>query len=793
MRILPAIFVCVLSVLNASAQISLNGKITDEDGQPIAFATITLSGGNIKSVAVLADSLGVFRFQHIIAGQYQAQFSHINYIQQQFLLSAFHDTIVKVIMRPKASQLKEVKVTGNKPLFERKIDRFVFNVENSLAAERGDALDVLSVTPAVSVQNESVGIAGKGGVSFMINGKMVQFSGTDLVSYLRAIPSDAIEKIEVITSPPAQYSAEGNSGIINIVLKKNRSDFWSSTLRSSYSQSTYPTGTAGVNFDYKKQQLSLSAGANYTNGSNAAIERPLVEYTDQTWYGYSSRRDYSENYNARLLADYDISSRWNIGTQVFYSRSMPHSVDNSITNITSAGSTRIDSMLFGSGRSTRDGYNLSVNANTTYKLDSNGARLMLDFDYYSSERDNDRIFTSNSYDSAYHFFRGSNWYSSNLGQNTFDNYSINLDIAHRIGSLNVNYGARYLASRSVNNLNSYASLADTNILFRNNDQFVFDESTGAVFASADKSLTEKIEARIGLRAELTHTKGVSNTLQETYRNDYFNLFPTFYISYRHDDNNTFSFNYGRRIERPSYQSLNPFARYINRNYYSVGNPFLLPSFVNNLEFNYDHKDFLGVSSYLSFSSNVAAQIAIPDAITKLVVDTMQNSYDAFNAGVNIFYIFKKIKWLESINQLTVFYQNIDQKVAFLPQKENGVAFSFNMDNTIKISRNLSAQAGIWYAAPQFMGIYKQSDRYNLTGGLRWKLWKSKASLSLTVNDMLKRSQARLSSTVGGVIQHYNNYYDSRYFRVAFQYKFGNQKINTKQRDFRNEDEKQRSR
>jgi hypothetical protein len=152
-------------------------------------------------------------------------------------------------------QIQEVEIQAKKKLVERKIDRLVFNVENSISAIGGDALDALKITPGLRVHNDKISMIGKSGMSVMVDDKLIQLSGEDLINYLKTISSDNIKSIEVITTPPAKYDAEGNSGIVNIKLKKTKPNQWSASFKSSYIQSTYPKGSVGGNFNYKKNKF----------------------------------------------------------------------------------------------------------------------------------------------------------------------------------------------------------------------------------------------------------------------------------------------------------------------------------------------------------------------------------------------------------------------------------------------------------------------------------------------------------------------------------------------------------
>ena len=189
-----------------------------------------------------------------------------------------NDSINKIV----ETQIQEVEILAKKKLIERKVDRLVFNVENSISATGGDALDALKVTPGLKVQNDQISMIGKGNMLVLINDRPTQLSGDDLISYLKTLKSDEIKKIEVITNPPSKYTAEGNSGVLNIITKNAKKNTWNSTIRSVYQQATYATGSIGGNFNLQKNKLTFSSSINYLNGSNAPVETNNIFYHPDT-------------------------------------------------------------------------------------------------------------------------------------------------------------------------------------------------------------------------------------------------------------------------------------------------------------------------------------------------------------------------------------------------------------------------------------------------------------------------------------------------------------------------------
>lgn len=771
---------------------SIQGRIVTPENSPLEYVTVKLFRDSALLQYTLSDQNGVFAFRDLPANTtYRLQCSFTGFESVDTTLGAGSAGELVITMRHSVTELKQVEINSRKPLIERKVDRLVFNVNNSMASLSGDALDVLKVTPMVMAENGALGIIGKGSVSVMVNDKMLRISGEDLAAYLRSIPSGNIESIEVITMPPSKYSAEGNSGILNIKLKKVVNDYWSASIRSVYTQATYATGNLGLGFNYQKRKLSLSTNASMTEGSSASIERPRILYATQNWESKSNRRNYTKLYNARLQADYTMSDKLTIGAQAFYNNSRPHANDQTSTRIEGKTSGHIDSSLIGSGHQHAETENLALNLNSTYSLGKDGQRIVVDLDYYRSHNNNFRDFNSGTYGPDELPMSGREWFSRNIGDNQFRNTSLNIDVEHKIQQFEVNYGVSYSSSHNRNELSAAAVAAKTDTLFDYKDSFEFTENTGAVFVSVSRALGEKFELKGGLRMENTHTKGISNTLESTYKNDYLKLFPTFYSSYRLNDQHIFSIGYGRRIDRPAYLSLNPFERYITQYYYAVGNPYLLPSFSHNLELNYSNNNNLNLSLYTNFGKDQIAQTAIPYENSKIVVDTMQNFYNTSTVGLTAVYTFRKVSWLESNFIVTGYHRNIRQRdTAIVPNYEVYVAY-FSMDNTFKISKKISSQLSFFYYSPQITGIFRRTPRYNVNVAVRYKI-SNKWDAAILASDILKTTQAKLHAVVNGVQQHYDNYYDTRNLRVTLSYRFGSTKVSPRQRNFMNEKEKQRA-
>lgn len=211
--------------------------------------------------------------------------------------------------------LATVVVIARKRLVEYKTDRLVFNVENSIVSQGGSALDAMSVTPGLIVQSNNISLLGKGSSRIMVNDRLIELSGEDLINYLNSIPGNDIKSIEVITNPPAKYEAAGNGGLINMILKKGRENSWRNSISLNYDQSTYNFYTIRNNFLYNKDKFRLTASASGVIGNIKNDSWGTTFYTNGTWKSIGPEKQKKDDLSGRITMDYDLTNNISIGVQ----------------------------------------------------------------------------------------------------------------------------------------------------------------------------------------------------------------------------------------------------------------------------------------------------------------------------------------------------------------------------------------------------------------------------------------------------------------------------------------------
>ena len=780
------------------SQIEIKGTVKDSSNVAIEFANVFLTNQNNEIVTgIVTDKEGSFNLS-IKEGTYTLTVSLLGYKDWKISIAINNNiNLENIILINNLYQLDEVVVKGKKVFVKRKVDRLVFDVSSSPQAIGGDLTDALKVTPGVIFTNDNLSVFGKDGVKIMINGRVTSIPSGGLTNFLSSIRSEDVRTIEVITNPPARFEAEGNYGLINIIYKK-RINFWQARLNSRYIQTTYPTYATGGNFSYFKNKISLFVDLNGKKGSEAVIEESDIFYPNQFWNGRTDRKDKKDYLSGRLSLQYDVSNTLSLGLQYIAGIENPDIRDRNTVDIINIANNALDSILTANGNNNRNNYNHSLNAYGIIKLDTLGRRLTFDIDYFNYVEDQDRDFETQTF--APNGDPGNLFTSSkNLGQQNIKNYSFKTDVEYPLGKFDIDYGGKISFINNDNSV-SFFDVSSGTPQFDNTKSDIFDykENTQSLYVSASHKLNEKWSFKIGVRFENTNTEGFSKTLNQKNKTSYSKLFPTAYLMFIPNENNSLSFSYGKRIKRPKYWEINPFRWYINDFSFAEGNPFLQPSFKDNFEFNHVYKNNLTTILFLSVTNNGFGQIPLVNSDTNILTLTRENYFKRYDYGLGLVYRFSKLSWLSSFIHTQVYYSdtqfnnNID--VSLLGQEQNGTTYSISNYNTFIFNKKKTflGELNFWCNSEKQTGLYQEEPSYSVSLGLKALFCNNDLQTAINFYDVFKTSNSNITTSYNnGISRIANVYYDNRYFKVSISYRFGNKKIRSRKRRVGNKEEKNR--
>ncbi|MEO8516454.1 MAG: TonB-dependent receptor [Flavobacterium sp.] len=776
------------------SQIKITGKIINQQEKNLELREVLLlNKDSIAVISELTDANGLFSLS-VEKGDYTLMIREMGTITYQQRINAFQDLNLGVIKITETThQLGEVMIASKKELIERKIDRVVFNVENSISASGGDALDALKVTPGLRVQNDQIVMIGKSSMAVMIDDRLMQLSGDDLINFLKTIPSENITKIEVITTPPAKYDAAGNTGLINIKLKKVKKDSWNGTIGTSYTQRAYASESSLGSFNYNKNNLSIQASANGGSSRTVNTDNNKTYYPNEIWEVNNPRKIKDNYLSIRTGIDYQITPKLTSGIQYLGSYSKMKMGDNSLTTLFDNNTQGVNSYIKSDGQSVSKPNLNSINWHTIYSLDTIGTKISMDLDmfkyratdsrnYYGNHLNNDFTITPNTYFAAI---------SSN--ENYISNYSGKIDFEMPRKWAAFSFGGKLSQSKTDNSVAFFDNTSGNPILDpMQTNKFKYTENNEALYFSGNKEINPKWSTQLGLRMEATQTKGFSENYNQTNLNDYIQLFPTAYLSYKPKEHHSLSLNYSRRINRPNYEQLNPFRIYNSPYLYVEGNPFLKPSFSDRVEFAYTYKN---LESKLSFSKSKDEfqQLGIVDPNTNITRFLVLNFMNTSGYGITETYTYNAFKWWTSTNSFDFGY-TITKSTSEVTQKNrNGYQTNFSTANdfTLNTDKTFLLNFNYWYSLPGTMQLFEYTSSSSLSIALKCLLLNKKLQFSVTANDIFKTERPVYTNFSNGIKQVFNNYYDNQMIRFSVRYKFGNAKLNVTKRDFGNSEEQSR--
>lgn len=781
-RYLLALVLIILFKNQGFSQIKISGQINDNNNKPIENIEIQLQNQDsiiVKSELTSIDGKFIIETEK---GEFLLIIRQLGVIYHSQKMSVNQDTDIGVInITERNQQLEEIVIVSKKKLIERKVDRLVFNVENSISASGGDAIDALKVTPGITVNNDQVAMIGKSGMAVMVNDRIIQLRGEDVVNYLKTLSSDDIKKIEVITTPPAKYDAEGNSGLINIVLKQGALNSWSNSIRSAYIQTTYPSVSMGNTFNYIKNKFNLRASVDGKIGNELVREKTEIVYPEQKWITENNRKVAEDFFSIDVMTDYKLTENSKIGIQYILNNRKPNEIDNFIGNVFLKNGI---AKILSNGNLNENNKNNSLNLHFHQTLDTIGRKIGLEIDYVNYQSLKERNFLTKSFDINQN---QSNLFSGlNDGSQKIDIYSARIDIEHPNKWINLSYGGKFTTTKTNNNVSFFDTTSGMPIIdLTQTDNFLYTENTQAAYINGNKSLSEKWSIQLGLRYEFTQTLGESISLSEKNETKYKQLFPTFYLQHIANENNVFNLNYSKRINRPSFWELNPFKWYINQYTYAEGNPFLQPSFADNIELSYVYKSKLITTIFYQNTTNGFGQVPFVNENTLEQVFTRKNYYNSTNIGVSEVYIFNKYNWWQSQNVFYAFYTKANlQNLTFnlIPQESFAYYVATNNTFVLNKSKNFHAEVNLWYNSRVKSIIYDQENFYSLDFGLKYFLMNKNLQVSFIVNDVFKASFANNLITTNDIPTIFNIYNDNRYFKLSINYKFGNKKIEIEEKE-----------
>lgn len=752
----------------------VSGTVIDKDlREPLPYVTIIINDleGNVISGNISRED-GTFSVKDLPTGKYifKAQFiGYKPYTTEIEIARNKSDINLGVIeLETDVSQLDDVNIVAERSSIEQKIDRKVINVGKDLTTLGAAASDIMGNIPTLTMdQDGNIAMRGNSNVRILVDGKPTNIPAAQL---LKQIPSTSIKSIELITNPSAKYNPEGMSGIINIILHKNSNLGFNGNLNTgvTFAENTRYNGSLDLNYRTGKVNFFGNFGVNAGKRGNTGLIENFSNNSREELYFFSD----NFSYLYKVGVDYYLNDK---NTFSFFTN------QNRFEGETS-GDTKIlfedfpqqnifQDFLF-------DNENISSTYNFVYKTEfaKEEHTLELEADYNEIDGSDDGTFNFNNEATGFEDYRDKT-------QNDISNSTVNLDYVNPLTEdIKLEMGAELRLRKSENDYSSTSSNISDAV-------FDYDNSIYSFYTTFGQTL-EKWSYQLGARLEQYNVEALYNGSQ-IFEDDYFTIYPTAFASYKFSDMKSLQLSFGRRVDRPGLDQVNPVRDFSTPRITVAGNPELDPQFTNSLELNYTQnfeKGNFTAGVFYRIINNEINQTLLedPNDPSKLLL-TFTNGDDNSAYGAEISGSYKPFKWWSINPSFEVYTRNVQGFIGTEYLEVENTALNFRINQSFNATKKLTFQLFALYRSPFQELQISAEEMYFINAGARYNVFGDKGTLSLNFNDIFDTQRfqfvADLPYRQRGTFKP-----ESQSVNIGFSYRFGGGKDSALKRKNRDDNE-----
>ncbi|MBX2819535.1 MAG: TonB-dependent receptor family protein [Rhodothermaceae bacterium] len=781
---------------------TVSGTVVDEatkDAIPSATVALWASRDSSLVTGTITQPDGTFMLSNVRPGKYYIQLSFVGYITETIAdielgREGMKQDLGRVVLKADTQMMDEVEVAAEREFIEVGIDRTVYNTKDQMVTAGGSASDVLENIPSVEVDIDgNISLRGSQNVAILINGRPSPMTGDALIAYLQGLPSEVLERVEVIPNPSAKYDPDGMAGILNLELKKNRDLGLSGTLTSSVSTPTSVSTSGNVSFQKGKVGIFAGYGFRYRQRdsegwrySENRLSNPfslLDQIDDDQREGLSHNVNTSFDYQVGDKSSLTLSSRL----------SVRGSDDQSLAQYTFRD---LDVLT---DRFDRNSLEEDSDISTEYRLayrrivDPGKHELSIEAEYEHEWEEESSTHNQFLYDV-------SNMAITTLDEQQFDvqdqnNQEATFQLDYTRPMEVGNDGKIELGWKTdIERLNSGYYLEDLDLatgsfipdLSRNNT-FIYDMHIHAAYGIVGTKIG-KVGLQVGVRLEQALTNFDLETTNESFENNYFSAFPSAYAVYEFTKENTLKLSYSKRINRPRtggrFNQLNPFDSNEDPLFRRVGNPYLKPEYVHAFEISYtrfSEATSLTLTPYYRYTVDEIRffQTLQDDGITLL---TFEN-FDSSNSwGMEMIGTVKQGRRFNAYLSMNAYRVVTDGSSVDTNLSNKAIGFSSRANATYNVSPSMDVQFSYYYRAPMNIENGRMSERQSADLAVRQKLLNDRANLSIRVRDVFNTMGFHVFREDARFLQEIDRSFQSQSIGLSFTYNFGKSQNRRRNRD-----------
>lgn len=769
-----AVLSLFVSLLGFSQKYQLDGKVIDSKNQPVGYAEIRLFQNSDSAIVdgMLTQEDGTFQFE-LNPGDYWMSIEFIDFATDTvaFTMPASKMSLPNIVLKPGAQALEGVTVIGQRSPLEFQIDKRVYNVSADLNNQGVSAAEMLENIPSVTVDAEgNVSLRGNQGVRILVDGKYSGYASS--AEGLKQLQADRIERVEIITNASSRYDAEGDAGIINIVLKKEKRDGVSGSVNARLGY--FPEYGAGADFNYRKGKWNFSLNYNinhHTNPSNSSTYQRL--HTSDTAFAYrqlyKSERKKLRN-NISLGADYNINDFHQLSATFNYRTGLGDNFyDRVYENLNESDIILSKDTRYEYNTELEDMYEITLGYRMKFKKE--GGSWNTEFRYFKDqdlEASNFSEINSLLVDSQYekskayvtqHYFLAQSDFIIPFGEQG----KIETGVRTQLRNYDNEFGFQEMI------LDEWIAPAAWNDIFEYNEQV----HAGYLMAS---NQWDKFGAQAGLRTEYTVVETIRQSEGISNKKNYNNLFPSVALSYKLNDNHTFQLSYSKRIRRPGQWELMPFLRFGDNKEMMVGNPDLNPELTHSLEagwMQYFTRGSLLTSVYYRHTDEKIERMSEVGS-DGIIYRIPLNIADRNSIGLELNANYNPVNWLRISTGFNFYKENIYGYYKDEEFERDNFSWSNRTTANFIFPGQWRAQIAGNYEAPR---IHPQGKILSIAWadiGMSKDIWSQKATLGFNVRDVFNSRVWRSETHTDEITANTDFQWRPRSFRLVFTYRFNQQ-------------------
>ncbi|MBF9251738.1 TonB-dependent receptor [Pontibacter sp. 172403-2] len=778
-------------LLRAQNQPAASGRISGtlvqgQTNTPIGFANVVLLSASDSSLVTGAtsDVEGRFVLERVPLGRFILRASLVGYPTRfvpDIAVTAANTAVAlgSIAMKASATRLSEVEVTTERALVEYNLDKKVVNVSQDIAAQSGSVAEVMQNIPSVTVDIDgNVSMRGSSNVTILVDGKRSALSNLTMDQ----IPANLIESIEIITNPSSKYNPEGTSGIINLVLKKEKKPgFYGS---ASVTAGTYDNYNTSLNLNYRYYKWSLNGGYDFRQRTRPGFSNSFTTNSyfdeaglvDSTSYrqqeGDRNSTDISHNF--RFGADYYLTPRHTISASALYRFGKDEGTNNIYYRFLDANSLVTGTSLRNTDE-VEDEQAMDLTLGYRQTFERKGQELTADLVFNTNVDDEESNFSETGFEDLTEV-------QQTLVDDSNTEFVAKADYVHPLSEdsrFETGFRSTYERldedSRFFNLNNATGALEyDLN----QSNHFVYDEMVHAVYANYSNKF-KTISYQFGLRAEQTFTTSDQRTQDIVTDNNYFSLFPTLFITNDFDANNKVQFSYSRRINRPRSRFLNPFVDRSDRFNVDYGNPNLKPEFVNSLELGYIRywgNISLNSTVFYRHTTDEIERFRTPiiivsngDSIPGTETTFLNLSSNA-SYGVELGINYPVTNWWRLNGSVSGFRTQLSTTQGDTELSNSQLSWNAKANSNMTVWKDMDIQLSAFYRAPSADIQGRMEQMFSTDLGVKKDVLKGNGTISLRVSDIFNTRQFNFLSYGPGFRTESENRRQSRIIYLGFTYR-----------------------